>query len=281
MPEYVRMLTSASPRSFGGRVAVALGLLLAAVLLVAGSSEAPAGAQVSADDRESGAALYASGCQSCHGVSGEGVSGVGPRIGSGATQGAGPPLLDVTPGTVHFYLSTGYMPLDDPRDVPKRSAPAYDPEEIEALVAYVASLGADRQPAEKLPTVDPESGSLSEGQEIFTESCAGCHQVVAEGGVIGEGVAPELRAATDQQIAEAVRAGPYLMPRFSEHQIDDDELDSLVAYVNYTQDPRDEGGWGIGHIGPIPEGLAAWLVAAIALVGVARLIGRRTGKEDS
>ena len=57
--------------------------------------------------------------------------------------------------------------------------------------------------------------------------------------------------------------------------------ESFVAYVNYTQDPRDEGGWGIGHIGPIPEGLAAWLVAAIALVGVARLIGRRTGKEDS
>jgi ubiquinol-cytochrome c reductase cytochrome c subunit len=260
-------------------------LLAAAALLVADSGEARAGgAEVGGEDREPGATLYAADCQSCHGVAGEGVSGVGPRIGTGATQGAGPPLLDVTPGTVHFYLSTGYMPLDDPRDVPKRSDPAYDSEEIEALVAYVTALGrdrgAERPAAEELPTVDPESGSVSEGQEIFTASCAGCHQIVAEGGVIGEGVAPELRAATDQQIAEAVRAGPYLMPRFSEHQIDDDELDSLVAYVNYTQDPSDEGGWGIGHIGPIPEGLAAWLVAAVALVGVARLIGRRTGRES-
>ena len=39
--------------------------------------------------------------------------------------------------------------------------------------------------------------------------------------------------------------------------------------------PDNRGGWGIGNLGPIPEGMIAWLLAAVVLVGVARLIGER------
>jgi ubiquinol-cytochrome c reductase cytochrome c subunit len=46
--------------------------------------------------------------------------------------------------------------------------------------------------------------------------------------------------------------------------------------VNYTRDPEDRGGWGIGHIGPIPEGMVAWLLAGGALLLAIRLIGERT-----
>jgi ubiquinol-cytochrome c reductase cytochrome c subunit len=72
-----------------------------------------------------------------------------------------------------------------------------------------------------------------------------------------------------------VRIGPYLMPRFSEKQISDRQLDSLIAYVEYTKAPEDEGGLPIGHVGPVPEGIVTWFLAAAFLVGSCVLIGKR------
>jgi ubiquinol-cytochrome c reductase cytochrome c subunit len=86
---------------------------------------------------------------------------------------------------------------------------------------------------------------------------------------------PPLSEATDRQIAQAVRIGPYLMPHFSRRQITDRQLDSLVAYVDDVRQPADPGGWPIGHIGPVPEGLVAWLLAGSALVATCVVIGRR------
>jgi ubiquinol-cytochrome c reductase cytochrome c subunit len=81
---------------------------------------------------------------------------------------------------------------------------------------------------------------------------------------------------TATQIAEAVRVGPFVMPHFDQRLIDRQELDSLVRYVLSTREPDNRGGWAIGNLGPIPEGMVAWLLAGAALVAVARLIGRRT-----
>jgi len=85
--------------------------------------------------------------------------------------------------------------------------------------------------------------------------------------------AVSLEHASAEQIAQAVRVGPYVMPRFSKHDISDRELNSLVRYVLYAKDPRDRGGWAIGRLGPVPEGIVAWVVAGLGLVAVARVIG--------
>ena len=77
------------------------------------------------------------------------------------------------------------------------------------------------------------------------------------------------------QIAEAVRIGPYVMPTFSRGQLSDRQLDSLIAYVQEARRPQDRGGWALGHIGPVPEGLVTWLIAVAALVAVCVLIGKR------
>lgn len=257
-------------RTFGVvAIALAGGVLLLAALGARGQPREEASEAL----RDRAAEIYAEDCQSCHGPKGEGVSGIGPQTGVERLQRAGPALTDVGPGTTDFYLSTGYMPLDDARDEPRRTEPDYTEKEIAALVSYVTSFGGPG--GEPIPEPRPEAGRIAEGQEIFTDKCAGCHQIVGEGGVVLDGVAPELREATRTEIAEAVRAGPYLMPAFGKRDIDDGEMDSLVRYIAYTRDPEDPGGWGIGHIGPIPEGLAAWLVAALGLVGVARVIGKR------
>jgi ubiquinol-cytochrome c reductase cytochrome c subunit len=165
------------------------------------------------------------------------------------------------------------MPLANPHDQPRRSRVLFSIGELAALVAYVASLG----PGPPVPAPQPERGSLSEGLRSFTEHCAGCHQVAAEGGYVTGAVAPRLADATPVQIAEAVRIGPYLMPRFSERQISDADLNSIVRYVVYARHPDDRGGWSLGHLGPVPEGLVTWFVGIAAIVATCTAIGRRYG----
>jgi ubiquinol-cytochrome c reductase cytochrome c subunit len=125
--------------------------------------------------------------------------------------------------------------------------------------------------------VHPQRGDLARGRRLFADSCSGCHQIVGKGGVDPEIVAPPLDQATPVQIAEAIRTGPYLMPRFDEHRLDAHDVDSIARYVTeIVQHPADRGGWGIGNVGAIPEGLVAWLLAGGVLLVVARIIGERT-----
>jgi ubiquinol-cytochrome c reductase cytochrome c subunit len=206
-----------------------------------------------------GSRLYQDDCSSCHGISLKGTPGVAPS------------LVGVGAGPVDFYLSTGRMPLSNPHEEPQRNAPLYNRRQIDALVDFVSSFGGP--PA---PNADPSNGDLAVGLHQFTLNCAGCHQIVARGGLTLGAVTPSLQQATAQQIAEAVRMGPYLMPRFDARQIDQHQLDSIARYVLWTRKPDDAGGWGIYNIGPIPEGIVAWFLALAALVIVARLIGERT-----
>jgi quinol---cytochrome-c reductase cytochrome c subunit len=215
--------------------------------------------QASADQVSRGRALFVEGCSSCHGFDARGVAGQGPSL-----VGAGAAAAD-------FYLSTGRMPLDAPGRQPLREDPAYDRAEIDALVAYVASLG----PGPAIPEVDPARGDLAEGQRSFTANCAGCHQVVGRGGVVTGGFSPSLHEATATQIGEAVRIGPYLMPPFDEHRIDRRTLDSIARYLRYARHPDDRGGWGLFEIGPVPEGMVAWLLGGVLLLVVVRLLGER------
>jgi ubiquinol-cytochrome c reductase cytochrome c subunit len=216
-----------------------------------------------------GAELYAGNCASCHGIAGSGISS--PRPGAGDIKGAGPPLRGVGAQAADFYLRTGYMPLSSIHDQPGPDRVLFSDKEIRSLVAYVASLGFG--PA--IPHPDPAAGSISQGFEQFTLHCAGCHQVVARGGYVTGALVPPLQSASSTQIAEAVRIGPYLMPRFSKRQISDAQLNSIVKYVLSTRRPDNRGGWGIGNLGPIPEGLVVWWIAAPLLIVGCLMVGRR------
>jgi ubiquinol-cytochrome c reductase cytochrome c subunit len=220
-----------------------------------------------------GAQLYAGNCASCHGIDGSGINT--PRHGAGDILGAGPSLHGVGAMAADFYLRTGLMPLSSIHDEPGNDQVLFSPKEVRSLVDYVASLG--KGPG--IPDVDPGAGSLSKGLSLFTRSCAGCHQVVARGGFVTGARVPPLQGVNPTQIAEAVRVGPYLMPRFSTSQISKSQLDSIIKYVLWTRHPDNHGGWGIGNIGPIPEGLVAWWIAGplllIACLVVARRLRRR------
>jgi ubiquinol-cytochrome c reductase cytochrome c subunit len=228
-----------------------------------------------ASEIAAGRNLYGQYCAACHATATQaaeaGLIGAGPLREQDVKRAIAPSLAGVGALAADFYLRTGYMPLAQMGGEPHRQRVLFSDPQIRQIVAYVASLG----PGPPIPSPHPERGSLAQGMQLFTSHCAGCHQVAGVGGYVSGAVAPPLGSATPQQIAEAVRIGPYVMPRFSETAISNAQLDSIIAYVRYAKHPDDRGGLAIGHLGPVPEGLVTWLIAAVALISVCVIIGKR------
>jgi ubiquinol-cytochrome c reductase cytochrome c subunit len=234
-------------------------LLLLLVLVIAAPAHAATPRQGVLASVTQGKSLYAANCSRCHGSRGQGI------------RDQGPSLKDAGALAADFYIRTGYMPLDDPHSQPWRTRVLFTEREIRALVDYVASVG--HGPA--IPTPQWHRASVPAGKKLFTDHCAGCHHIMITGGVMPDARIPPLGQATPRQIAEAVRIGPYLMPKFSPKAITPKQLNDIVAYVQYAKQPDDRGGWAIGHLGPWPEGMVTWLLAASILVALCTVIGRR------
>jgi ubiquinol-cytochrome c reductase cytochrome c subunit len=231
--------------------------ILVTTLHPAAAGQVEAGATEGDVDR--GGQLFATGCSSCHGEAGEGTR-------------RGPSLLGVGAASVDFWVSTGRMPLRTSGRQAVRKPPAYDREQIDDLIAYVASLGPGGPP---IPELDLATADLVEGGELFRANCAACHGAVGIGGALAVGQAPALRPASAVQVAEAIRIGPGAMPSFGPDTFDDEQLQALVRYVESLDQPDDPGGSGLGHAGPIPEGFVGWLAGLGVLLLVCYWIGDR------
>jgi ubiquinol-cytochrome c reductase cytochrome c subunit len=208
-----------------------------------------------------GRELYQQSCSSCHGQRGEGTQ-------------RGPSLIGVGAAAADFYLSTGRMPIPEEERNPRRGKPAFARADIDALVGYVAALGG----GPPIPSVDPAAGRLADGERLYQDNCAACHSATGTGGALTSGqVAPSLGPATPVQVAEAIRVGPGAMPRFDPQTLDQRQVDSIAGYVGYLQHGGDPGGNGLGRVGPVTEGLVAWVVGLGLLVLVVRRLGKETG----
>ncbi|MEV1329409.1 c-type cytochrome [Micromonospora costi] len=209
-----------------------------------------------------GEELFRQQCASCHGEQGQGSQ-------------RGPSLVGVGPASVDFQVGTGRMPLAHEQSQPRRREPVFSADEIAALVDHVASFGGG---GPQIPRVTP--GDLPAGREIFAANCAPCHGATGAGAALTNGRdAPPLYEATAVQIAEAVRVGPGLMPAFPSQLLSDQQVDDLTTYVRRLQSERlDRGGNPLGRLGPLAEGVVAWIATVGLLVAAARWLGRRAGE---
>jgi len=249
--------------------AVVAVLTMTAVVLVVGGGAARASARTVIPRTDAmvarGRRLFVTGCSSCHGVEGRGV-----RAPNGAVRG--PSLEHSGAAAAYYYLHTGRMPLGDSEEAPVRKRPSFTGPEMDALVAYVASLG--KGPA--VPKVNVDGGDLSQGGELFRANCAACHSASGAGGALSYGrAAPALQQAEPLEVGSAVRIGPGQMPRFGRQTISDRELSSVARYVEYLRRPEDPGGLALGRIGPIPEGFLIWVFGIGLLLVVVAWIGKR------
>ena len=222
--------------------------------------------------------LYLRDCAYCHGNDGRGT-GRGPAL-TGENNGAA--LTD-------FVLRTGRMPVEGPIDQMKPGESVYDEGQMAAIVAYVKQQF--RAPGPDIPHFDARKGDLAEGQAVYLEHCASCHATTGIGGAMlihpeedkprkTRGIViPDFAHSDAQAVADAVRTGPGSMPVFGERAIDQHQLDSLVAYMEYLKNPDDEGGAPIGRVGPVIEGAVGWIFGLGVLMLITRWIGTKAGEK--
>ncbi|MEU9153134.1 cytochrome c [Streptomyces sp. NPDC048417] len=234
---------------------------------------APAG-QAQADETsqsltiEEGKKLYSVGCASCHGTGGQGSSD-------------GPSLVGVGGAAVDFQVGTGRMPAatsQGPQVVAKKNI--YTQAQITQLATYIASLGAGPE----VPTKEqygPGGADIAAGGELFRTNCAQCHNFVGAGGALTKGkFAPSLEGVDPKHIYEAMQTGPQNMPSFPDTTLSEKNKKDIIAYLDAVNSPKtvNPGGLDLGGLGPVSEGLFAWIFGLGALIAVAVWVAARTAK---
>jgi ubiquinol-cytochrome c reductase cytochrome c subunit len=67
------------------------------------------------------------------------------------------------------------------------------------------------------------------------------------------------------------------MPKFSDRQLAPDEKEDIIAYVeSVTNGNNNPGGLALGGVGPVSEGLVAFIVGIAAMIGFALWLGAKT-----
>jgi ubiquinol-cytochrome c reductase cytochrome c subunit len=209
-----------------------------------------------------GKSLYDNSCITCHG---ENLQGVKDR---------GVPLIGVGQAAVYFQLATGRMPAKANAAEMPRSIPVFDDKQIDAIAAYVQSMGGGPEVPSGTLRADNQ---LSKGAELYRLNCASCHNFTGKGGALSQGkYAPPLEEATDKEIYAAMLSGPESMPTFSDAQLTPDEKKAIISYVQSNNETISPGGYDLGGFGPAPEGLIAFLVGMGAIVAITLWSGSRS-----
>ena len=209
-------------------------------------------------------------CATCHGLQAQGTA-------------IAPSLIGVGSAAVDFQVSTGRMPAKEPGAENDRKPPQLDPAETRAVAAYIASLAGG--PAIPTPAEVSTSGANTAlGQALFTADCAQCHNFDGAGGALTYGKsAPPLTESTPTQIYEAMLTGPEAMPVFNNTTITPDEKRDVIAYVTGVRAEPNPGGFSLGRVGPVTEGLVVFLGLLLFMVLAAMFITakhRKTGTAD-
>lgn len=123
---------------------------------------------------DEGRQIFLKGCSSCHGLNAEGGS-------------IAPSLIGVGAASVDFQVATGRMPMADMSVQASRKKPAFTPEEIAALVAYVSSLAPGPAIPNQAVIYYERDGNTAQGGELFRNNCAMCHNFAGQGGALTQG----------------------------------------------------------------------------------------------
>jgi ubiquinol-cytochrome c reductase cytochrome c subunit len=201
-----------------------------------------------------GAKIFAANCATCHGMTAAGTKD-------------GPSLYGVGAASVDFQMGTGRMPLAFQGPQGSEKPPQFTEEQIAAVAAYIASLAPGPAiPDEKWLAGD---GVIAKGGEIFRINCAMCHNVAGAGGALTQGkFAPDLMNVDPAHVYEAMVTGPQNMPVFNDLNITPEDKANIIAYLEYLNDHPSPGGIDLGSLGPVSEGLFAWIFALGAIVAV-------------
>ncbi|MEW1962074.1 cytochrome c [Microbacterium sp. NPDC077644] len=251
-------------RSNGRRSPLAAAALIGAGLLITGGIYAGASAAIAATDTptsastqltvDDGEKLFQANCATCHGLDLQGTD-------------SGPSLYGVGELAVEFQVATGRMPLQMQGPQAPQKPVQFTQDQIEAMASYVQSVA----PGPTYPedwVLNGEDADVAHGAELFRINCAMCHNVAAAGGALTEGkYAPPLTSTSALHIYAAMVTGPQNMPVFGDMNLSDEDKRDIIAALIFQQQEVQVGGFTLGSLGPVSEGLFVWIFGIGALVG--------------
>ncbi len=203
---------------------------------------------------QQGQKLFAANCATCHGLNAAGTA-------------TGPSLIGVGAAAVDFQVGTGRMPLAMQGPQAMQKPPQFTQTQIDALAAYVASLAPG--PAVPSSRYLSGNGDAAVGAQLFRVNCAMCHNVAGAGGALTEGkFAPSLTGVTARHIYEAMITGPQNMPVFNDMNLTPQQKSDIISYLKYNSQNPSPGGFDLGNLGPVSEGLFIWIFGLGAVIGV-------------
>lgn len=191
-----------------------------------------------------GQAIFAARCAVCHGDRGQGISA---RV-----TIAGPCLQ------AEHDVDAVMKVVRDGRGVMPSFGRILRDQDIEDVSRYITG---------QLATIPLNGGNLSEGGILFRTHCAACHRTAVRGGALAlvQTNAPALNMQSEAAIAGAIRWGPGPMPAFPPSLISDQQLASIVEYVQFVQRPPHPGGNPLHWYGPVVEGLVACTMVCVLI----------------
>jgi ubiquinol-cytochrome c reductase cytochrome c subunit len=259
----IRASAAARPaRKTGRRHPMASVALIAIGLLFTGGayaalSSSTASAQTDMTSQQTidqGKKLFAANCASCHGLSAQGSS-------------VAPSLIGVGAASVDFQVGTGRMPMQLSGPQAQQKPVQFSQEDIAAMAAWVDSLA----PGPGIPDASllDAKGDAANGAELFRINCAMCHNVAGAGGALTEGkFAPALDGVSAQHIYEAMVTGPQNMPVFNDMNISPENKRDIITYLKYLENNPSPGGYALGSLGPVSEGLFLWIFGLGSVVAL-------------
>jgi ubiquinol-cytochrome c reductase cytochrome c subunit len=261
---FSRSTSSRRTAKTGRRSPIATASLLLVGLLTTGgayalfsstaTAEESAPAAASQQSVDEGQKLFASNCATCHGLSADGT-------------GDGPSLIGVGSASVDFQVGTGRMPMAANGPQAEEKPVQFTDEQVQDLAAYVASLA----PGPAVPDQEylQADGDATNGAELFRINCAMCHNVAGAGGALTEGkYAPSLKGVSEAHIYEAMLTGPQNMPVFNDLNLSPQDKADVITYLKYLEKNPSPGGFELGSLGPVAEGLFIWIFGLGAIVAV-------------
>ncbi len=261
----MRYLSARRRHPLAGLVVLLLGLVVAGGLYSMVAPTSPADADdANADQVAHGRQLFLVGCASCHGMNGEGI------VTASGDSEYGPPLVGVGAAAVDFQVGTGRMPMAQPGQQVQQKPRQYSSDEIDALAAYVASLGPGPSvpSSEYYDVTNATDEEVVQGGEIFRTNCTACHNFAGSGGALPQGrYAPPIINVEGKYVYEAMVTGPQQMPVFSDEVLTPQDKHDVIAYLAQLRTQPSYGGSELGALGTTGEGLWGWLLGVGALVG--------------
>jgi ubiquinol-cytochrome c reductase cytochrome c subunit len=244
---------------------IAIGLGLTGGVYAAANATPSASADTASASQQQvdqGEKLFEANCASCHGLHAVGTS-------------TAPSLIGVGAAAVDFQVGTGRMPMAMSGPQAQEKPRQMTDEQTQDLAAYVASLAPGPAiPADQYLT---GKGDAAAGAELFRINCAMCHNVAGAGGALTEGkYAPPLKGVSPVHIYEAMLTGPQNMPVFNDRNITPEQKADIITYLSFLEKNPSPGGFALGDLGPVAEGLFLWIFGLGSVVGLAVWITAKT-----